>query len=56
MSTQCVVMVLMNLITAVIVENAFSIAKADAEEQAKIREREKQNDVGLCVDYSGLVS
>ncbi|KAF4749935.1 hypothetical protein FOZ62_022896, partial [Perkinsus olseni] len=41
----CVVMVLMNLITAVIVENAFSIAKADAEEQAKIREREKQNDI-----------
>ncbi|KAF4720423.1 hypothetical protein FOZ63_021762 [Perkinsus olseni] len=45
----CVVMVLMNLITAVIVENAFSIAKADAEEQAKIREREKQNDVAMDV-------
>ncbi|EER12988.1 hypothetical protein Pmar_PMAR019517 [Perkinsus marinus ATCC 50983] len=60
----CVVMVLMNLITAVIVENAFSIAKADAEEQAKIREREKQNDMNslaqlfndLDADGSGELS
>jgi len=35
------VFVLMNLITAVIVENAFSIAKEDSEQQAKLAEREK---------------
>ncbi|KAF4656824.1 hypothetical protein FOL47_008729 [Perkinsus chesapeaki] len=46
----CVVMVLMNLITAVIVENAFSIAKADAEEQAKIREHKKQSEISSLAE------
>ena len=40
------VFVLMNLITAVIVENAFSIAKEDEEEMAKQMLQRREEDIG----------
>ena len=35
----------MNLITAVIVENAFAISKSDDEEQAKQKEIQRERDM-----------
>jgi Ca2+-binding EF-hand superfamily protein len=49
------VFVLMNLITAVIVENAFSIAKDDEEMKAKQVEKKNQDEIkGLAVMFKDL--
>jgi len=42
--------VLMNLITAVIVENAFAISKSDDEEQAKQKEIQRERDMAELTD------
>ncbi|KAF4675085.1 hypothetical protein FOL47_008260 [Perkinsus chesapeaki] len=40
-----VVFVLMNLVTAVVVENAFAIAQTDEEQQARVKQAQKRKDI-----------